>query len=173
MERALERAEELFFEKLKGQINKDLRYSLFYMAPNVEREKFDWELFGQRVGLGLTEARRFRDDLLRAGLWRLDEAGVTRVLRDPISMGALSVVEFLNLSVQIFSNFSESGHCWYETFCVVTTDELKKEYLAGMNRLMADFLKKSAEAKGDTVIAWAHGSLDALKTFPAAPERPS
>lgn len=147
-------------------LNKDLRFALFFLSPAAKVGLFDVCREARRFGLTALEAQELQQEFSRAGLWIPNEDGSIQVRKDSLLLDQLSVRDFLNISVQIFSEMSEKGPCWYETLCLVTTDELKKEFLSGVHRLMEEFKAKSLEARGTTILAWTHGSLDCLKAFP-------
>lgn len=151
-------------EKVVVTIKKDPRYALFYLGPSLKSETaFDVAAWARKVGLEERDARYFEADLRRVNLWE-DVDGRLSVRSDFMDLGELKVIEYMTLSMNILSKMSETGPCWYEALYVSTTTELKKEFLANINRVLRDFVEKSAAAPAsDTILAWTHGSLDFTK----------
>lgn len=151
-------------EKIVASIKKDPRFALFYLGPSLKSENgFDVTSWALKVGLEERDARYFEADLRRVGLWNEIDGRVT-VDSDFMDLGELKVLEYMTMSMNILSRMSETGPCWYEALYVSTTQEIKKEFLSNINRVLRDFVEKSAAAtSSDTIMAWTHGSLDFTK----------
>lgn len=150
-------------EKIVAMIKKDPRYALLFLAPGLKTSgPFHSLSFAKSIGIEERDARYFEADLLRVGLWRF-EGDRLKVESDFMDLGELKVIEFMTMTMNVLSKMSEEGPCWYEALYVSTTQDLKKEFLANINRVLRDFVKKSAEVQPDTVLAWTHGSLDLIK----------
>lgn len=159
-----EKSQKHLKDKIVVAIKKDPRYALFYLGPSLKSgSAFDVSAWARKVGLEERDARYFETDLRRVGLWE-DVDGRVQVRSDFMDLGELKVIEYMTMSMNILSQMSETGPCWYEALYVSTTQELKKEFLANINRVLRDFVEKSAgAASADTILAWTHGSLDFTK----------
>lgn len=163
MELVTEKSQRHLKEKIVIAIKKDPRFALFFLGPSLKSSQpFDSAAWAKKVGLEERDARYFESDLLRVGLWSQTAEGL-KTQADFLDLGEIKVIEFMTMAMNIFSRVSEDGPCWYEALYVSTTHELKKEFLANINRALKDFITKSQAVPSETIVAWAHGSLDVIK----------
>ena len=154
-------------ERVRDRLRKDLRFLTFYMSPLMENFENDVQWLADLHRMPVLQAKADRDELLRAGFWVSTPDGGIRTNTAKTGLGPggaedLTMSQFLTLISQILSRLSETGPCWMACHTVVTSRELKNEFLSQVSLSLDQFLKKSVNAPGETVLSWTHVSLDTL-----------
>jgi hypothetical protein len=158
---------------LVARLRKDLRFGTFYMLPLLAgfRDELTW--MADVCKLPLEQVAQNRRELLDAGYWLLLADGTIKTSQPYLPLGdkkdgaLASSNEFMTMASQLLSRISDEGPCWFEWHSVATTNALKMEFLSRVNQALTEFIVRSKEAKGETVVAWAHVSLDSLKALRA------
>lgn len=150
------------------KLRKDFRFLSFYHLPRLEGFRDEPSWYAEALGLSPERAEAYRAELLDSGLWTKGEQGIRR--RDThLGLGAagedLSASEFLAMMGQLLSRISSDGPCWYEVKHVVTSHEHKREFLGQVSGLIKSFLEKAKTQKGETLVSWAHVSLNSLRAI--------
>lgn len=155
--------------QLVASMRKDLSLTLFHLLPLMEdfSEELSW--LATKAKVTPEQAEKYKSDLIYAGLWVRDPQGRLRNRQDWTNASDagkdLKASEFLTMSAQIFSHIAPDGPCFYEARTVVTSHDLKRQFLTRMHENVRDFLEASKTAKGEAVLTWSHVILDTLKTL--------
>jgi hypothetical protein len=147
---------------LEKLLRRDYRFLLVFLAAATPRSRHldEVEDFATRLLISKSEFRALRNSLLKHEYWRLTATGFIQSPKDHVDLGEMNLHEFTNISLGLLTHISEDGPCNYENLFVVTTEELKREFYSSVNRCLKTLVQKSAEAKGDRVVAWNHIGLD-------------
>lgn len=156
---------------IASRLRRDFRLLVFYLLPTLEGFREDLIWMAAQAVVPVEVAEGYRDELLESRFWIRSETGAIRVSRANLGIGdgripdEVSPSEFLTMISHLLYRLSDDGPCWYESRVVSTSNELKMEFLSQINKLMQEFIERSAKARGETILAWAHVSLDALKAL--------
>lgn len=156
-----------------ARLRKDFRFATFYMLPLLDGFRDDVAWMADTCRIGIDQAERFRSELLGAGHWLRLSDGTLKAAQPWLPVGdkqdgaLASSSEFMTMASQLLSRISDDGPCWFEWHTVATTNDLKMEFLSRVNQALTDFIARSKESKGETVVGWAHVSLDSLKALRA------
>lgn len=155
---------------LINRMRRDFQLQVFCILPLMETFSEDVEWLAKTANIPLEKAAAQKKDLLDSGLWIRNNEGRIKTRQDRLGLGEagsaeMKSAEFLTMSAQMYSFISPEGPCWYEGHTVVTSLELKKQFVTRMNEVLQDFLKASEKAKGETMISWSHVAFDSLTTL--------
>lgn len=159
-------------DSLVERIKKDYGFALFYFWPALRSRNPDLVAYASKIGYGPEEALAMREDLLGTELWKTSADGDIQVVQDSLGLGDLSVLDYLTMSMNTVARMSETGPCWYESFFVVTNENLIREFYSEINKVTRAFVEKSLKARGDTVMVWNHSTLDCLKEIEMKKQNP-
>lgn len=152
------------------RLRKDLHFGVFYLAPAMVDFKDDLQWLATTYNLRTEEAAQYRRDLMNAGYWIRSESGTIQLNRAKLGAGAanseqMSPAEFMSMATQLLTRISPDGPCWYAAHNIATTRELKLEFLSEVNRALNSLIEKSKSKPSETIVSWAHISLDTLKSL--------
>lgn len=156
--------------ELLTRMRRDFPLQVFYMLPTLETFSEDVEWLAQTANVPMETAAQRKKEFVDAGLWIRGDEGKWRTRTVHLDLGEgnspdRKAAEFLTMSAQMYSAISSEGPCWFEGHTVVTSLELKRQFVTRMNEVLRDFLKESEKAPGEVMISWSHVALDSLKTL--------
>lgn len=149
------------------KIRLDYNFMKFSLLPDFAEFKNDLRWMAAKVGVSIEEALNFQDELLAVGLWTKNSDGSivsTEKFTEyaPTDDQNKKIMDFLTLNAGLAAKLTYDGPCWYEYSTVVTTDELRKEFIGNVWKAYQDFITKSQQTKGTQMVTWSHMFTDAL-----------
>jgi hypothetical protein len=155
-------------DRLLETLRKDLRALLLFLLPHLCTFKDDLDWMKAATGMGLDEVEELRRWFLKEKAWVREHDGSIRLPLNSVGLGrmgskTLSLPELFTMLPQILDCLSEEAPCWYEVRTVATTQALKTQFLSEIGVAINKFLRSSEEAQAETIVTWAHISLDSMK----------
>ncbi|MFM6927193.1 MAG: hypothetical protein ACKOX6_01945 [Bdellovibrio sp.] len=149
------------------KIRRNYNFMKFSLLPELADFKNDLRWMSSKVGVSIEESLNFQEELLAVGIWKKNSDGSVVTTEKFIEYApgdepSKKTMDFLTLNANLAARVSFDGPCWYEYSTIVTTDELRKEFIKNVWNAYQEFLTKSRETKGDQMVSWSHMFTDAL-----------
>lgn len=155
---------------VRDKLRKDLRYLTFYLSPNMVNFQESPQWFQEAFGLPPEESQAMCEELFAVGLWVRDIRGRVQTHQPRLGVGSrgenLTALETVTMVTQLVDHVSDKdNYCQTTLQTVVTSHEVKREFLSRMGQTIRNLLERSKSAPGETTLSFALITLDTMRAL--------
>lgn len=149
---------EEILESTKEMIRQNYQFSLFSLLPGIVPEGDSLKKAAKKLGIGEDLGADFSSRLIRAGLWILRPDGRVETNFEHLSLGDISVKDYLAMTISIIAHLSDSKSYEYDTMSLVTNRQHIRQFVSKVNSALRELHEKSFSTRdeNDILFSWTH-----------------
>ena len=149
---------EEILESTKEMIRQNYQFSLFSILPGLVQDLDSIKKTAKKLGIDEERFSDFMTRLLRANLWTLRPEGRIDTNFEFLSLGDISVKDYLSMTVSIIAHLSDSKSYEYDTLSLVTNRQHIRQFVSKVNSALRELHEKSLSTANDNdvLFSWTH-----------------
>lgn len=156
---------EEILESTKEMIRQNYQFSLFSILPGLAPESEALKKAAKKLGIDEEAYQDFSTRLLRSGLWHLRADGRVETHFEFLSLGDISVKDYLAMTISIIAHLSDARSYEYDTLSLVTNRQHIRQFVSKVNSALRDLHENSLTTRedNDVLFSWTHTGVVELE----------
>lgn len=156
---------EEILESTKEMIRQNYQFSLFSILPGLVSDVPSLKKAAKKLGIDEDVYQEFAARLLRSGLWHQRVDGKIETDFEFLSLGDITVKDYLAMTISIIAHLSDARSYEYDTLSLVTNRQHIRQFVSKVNSALRDLHENSltTRADNDVLFSWTHTGVVELE----------